>query len=156
MAESLDVRSIFERHHLGVFRYLRRIVGSAADAEDLTQETFLRVMRGLSRYRPEGREAAWVFEIARNLALNRRRDAARRPESDSTLPEIADHAPPPVELQQALAALPDLDRDCFLLRESGGLGYAEIAATCGITEDAVRSRIHRARTALRAALAGTR
>lgn len=156
MAESLDVRSIFERHHLGVFRYLRRILGSSADAEDLTQETFLRVMRGLPGYRPDGREAAWVFEIARNLALNRRRDVARRPEHGSGIPELARHSPPALELEQALAALPDLDRDCFLLRESGGLGYAEIAAACGITDDAVRSRIHRARTALRAALAGTR
>ncbi|HEX6852818.1 MAG TPA: RNA polymerase sigma factor [Candidatus Polarisedimenticolaceae bacterium] len=156
MAESLDVRSIFERHHLGVFRYLRRILGSSADAEDLTQETFLRVMRGLPGYRPDGREAAWVYEIARNLALNRRRDVARRPAIQSAIPEIPNTAPPQVELQQALSTLPDLDRDCFLLRESGGLGYAEIAAACGITEDAVRSRIHRARTALRAALAGTR
>lgn len=156
MAEPLDPRSIFERHHLGVYRYLRRLLGNDAEAEDLTQETFLRVIRALPRYRPDGKEAAWIFGIARNLASNRRRDSARRPAPVGDLPETPSTEAPSLELREALDALPDLDRDCFLLRETGGLGYAEIAASCAITEGAVRSRIHRARGALRAALAGTR
>lgn len=156
MDEPLDPRILFDRHHLGVYRFLRRLLRNDAEAEDLTQETFLRVIRGLPRYRPEGNEAAWVFGIARNLAANRRRDVGRRPATVDGASDIPTGTPPALELREALDALGELDRDCFLLRETGGLGYAEIAATCGITEDAVRSRIHRARGALRAALAGTR
>jgi len=149
---------LFAEHRDGVFRYLCRFIGQAETARDLTQEVFLRVSRS-GAPAPEAGAAddqshrAWIFTIARNLALNHVRDAQRRPASSG--PEaLADASRPATQelaasLNQALAALPEIDRDVFLLRETAGLSYGEIASTCGLTPDAVRSRLHRARQHLR-------
>lgn len=155
MAPRPETRAIFDRHHLAVFRYLRRLLGDDAEAEDLTQETFLRVVRSADRYVSRDHEGAWVFEIARNLLRNRRRDLSRRPasvglEAASAVPRRDDDR---IALDRALEDLAEADRDAFLLREVGGLGYDDIAAVLGLTPDAVRSRIHRARASLREALA---
>ena len=72
------VHELFQRYHLGVYRYLRRSTGSADRAQDLTQEVFLRVLRSLPRYRAEDREQGWIFTLARNVLLNDRRDQARQ------------------------------------------------------------------------------
>lgn len=88
-------------------------------------------------------------------ALDHYRKRARRPEASPLRDENARLASQDVDLavNEALAALPDIDRDVFLMREVAGLGYVEIAKACGLTDDAVRSRIHRARTQLRKDLA---
>jgi RNA polymerase sigma-70 factor (ECF subfamily) len=96
---------------------------------------------------------AWVFHIARNLALNHVRDDRRRGE----VVEQSERGSPPTQelsaaLGQALEQLPELDRDVFLMRESGGLNYEEIARACDLSVDAVRSRLHRARLQLRVTL----
>jgi RNA polymerase sigma-70 factor (ECF subfamily) len=132
-----------------VFRYLCRIVGPN-EATDLTQEVFLRVARSTVPDTTADGERAWVFRIARNLALNHRRDSGRRPETV----ELADAArPAPQEtsaaMKQALDRLSPLDRDVFLLREVAGLSYEEIAGSCEISHAAVRARLHRARQQLR-------
>jgi RNA polymerase sigma-70 factor, ECF subfamily len=140
---------LFAAHRDGVFRYLSRIVGNR-DAPDLTQEVFLRVARSSVPATTADGERAWVFSIARNLALNHRRDVGRRPNTvdlkDASRPAPQETS---VAMKQALEHLSLLDRDVFLLREVAGLSYGEIAATCGITHDAVRSRLHRARQQLR-------
>jgi RNA polymerase sigma-70 factor (ECF subfamily) len=141
---------LFAEHQAGVFRYLRRVLGQVDAAHDLTQEVFLRVSRAGVPEASDDARRAWVFRIARNLALNHLRDTRRRPETT----EAVELTRPPTQeialaLDRALAALADLDRDVFLLRESGGLSYGEIAAACEITPDAVRSRLHRARQQLR-------
>jgi RNA polymerase sigma-70 factor (ECF subfamily) len=151
-----DLAGVFERHHLAVFRFLRRMTGSASAAEDLTQEVFLRVIRGAERYEERAREVSWVFRIARNVLVDRHRAQARAPERVA----IQDGGPYPIPamqplgiaLDEAVARLPQEDREAFLLREVGGLGYAEISEATGATHDAVRMRIYRARLALRAAL----
>lgn len=149
----VDAESLFAAHRQGLFRYLCRIVGRAEAAQDLTQEVFVRVARtDVPTDDPAG-SRAWLFRIARNLALNHLRDARRRPEPAV----LADRAEPAVQelgvaLAQALASLSDLDRDVFLLREDAGLSYAEIAAACDLSPDAVRSRLRRARLDLRTAL----
>lgn len=144
-----DVDRLFGQYRGPVFRFLRRLLRNDAAAEDLTQEAFLRTLR--ASYRADGRERAWIFQIARNLA----RDHAR---SHSQMPRIAEtHVDPVapgraglgVELDAALATLAEEDRAVFLMKEIGGLSYAEIAAACELTPDAVRSRLHRARLALR-------
>ncbi len=132
-----------------MFRYLCRIVGPN-EATDLTQEVFLRVARSTVPDTTADGERAWVFRIARNLALNHRRDSGRRPETV----ELADAArPAPQEtsaaMKQALDRLSPLDRDVFLLREVAGLSYEEIAGSCEISHAAVRARLHRARQQLR-------
>jgi RNA polymerase sigma-70 factor, ECF subfamily len=147
-----EADQLFVTHRLQVFRYLSRIVGQV-DARELTQEVFLRVARGPVPDRDEAGIRAWVFHIARNLALNHVRDDRRRGEA-AELPERGSPATQELAaaLGQALAQLPDLDRDVFLMRESGGLNYEEIAHACDLTVDAVRSRLHRARLRLRETL----
>lgn len=142
-------QNLFAEHRDGVFRYLCRIVGQD-EAPDLTQEVFLRVARTpVPDATPDG-QRAWVYRIARNLALNHRRDDGRRPlkvaVTDTATPA---HQETRVVMRQALDRLAPLDRDVFLLREVAGLSYDEIAHSCEITPDAVRSRLHRTRQQLR-------
>jgi RNA polymerase sigma-70 factor (ECF subfamily) len=148
-----DVERFYADHRDGVFRYLRRIVGAPEAARDLTQEVFLRVSRaGMPEASEVGRRA-WLFKIARNLALNHVRDGHRRPAAVE-LGEIV--VPATQELgfamRRAIEALPALDRDVFLLRELAGLSYEEIASACDVTIESVRSRLHQARQSLRASL----
>jgi len=144
-----QVDQLFVRHRDPVFRFLRRFVRDRGAAEDLTQETFLRAL-GAS-YTANGQERAWVFQVARNLARDHLRAHARAP----LTAELNEHAGSSsdaslaLELDSALATLADDDREVFLLKEIGGLAYSEIAVACGLTPDAVRSRLHRARLALR-------
>jgi RNA polymerase sigma factor (sigma-70 family) len=149
---------LFERHHRSVFRFLCRMGGSAADAEDLTQEVFLRVLRALAGYEERELERAWVFRIARNVLLDHRRAQGRAPAAEPIADSHVVRLPlGPTEgmaLEEALADLGEAEREAFLMREIGGLGYVEIGAATGATVDAVRNRIHRARLALRAALGG--
>ena len=145
------VASLFDRYRLPVYRFLRRLLRDNGVAEDLTQETFVRAMG--SRYHADGRERAWLFQIARNLARDHVRAASRRP----ALVELADVTGGgdftcATELDAALAAIAADDREVFLLKEVGGLSYSEIADACDLTVDAVRSRLHRTRLILRAAL----
>lgn len=147
-----DADVLFTAHRDGVFRYLCRIVGHG-DARELTQEVFLRVARGPLPAADAAGLRAWIFRIARNLALNHVRDDRRR----GIAVDLSEGASPAVQeltvaLREALDRLAPLDRDVFLMREAGGLSYDEIAVACELTPDAVRSRLHRARQQLRSAL----
>jgi RNA polymerase sigma-70 factor (ECF subfamily) len=148
-----DIESLVAAHRQGVYRYLCRIVGKADTAHDLTQEVFLRVSRAGVPETNDAGQRAWIFRIARNLALNHVRDGRRRPEPGA-LVDRGTSATQELQLtvRQALASLPELDRDVFLLRELVGLSYEEVAEACGLSESAVRNRLHRARLTLRQAL----
>ena len=150
-----DAELLFALHRQGVFRYLCRVVGRADTAQDLTQEVFLRVARTRVPDADASGHRAWVFKIARNLVLNHLRDGARRGESvalvDTPSPATQELA---LAIRQAVAALTEVDRDVFLLRESAGLSYGEIADACELTLEAVRARLKRAREELREALDG--
>jgi RNA polymerase sigma-70 factor (ECF subfamily) len=145
-----DADVLFTAYRDGVFRYLCRIV-SQEDARELTQEVFLRVARAAVPDTSEGGRRAWLFRIARNLALNRVRDDRRR----GVAVELTDDSAAPATqtlaavLREALNQLNPVDRDVFLMREAGGLNYEEISFACQLTPDAVRSRLHRARQQLR-------
>lgn len=154
-AHVADIESLFAAHRQGVYRYLCRIVGKADAASDLTQEVFLRVSRATLPDTNETGQRAWIFRIARNLALNHLRDGRRRPEPV----ELVDRGTSATQelqlaVREALAALPEVDRDVFLLRESAGLSYDEIAGACDLTASAVRCRLFRARITLRETLGG--
>ena len=147
-----DVERLYADHQAGVFRYLRRIVGGLDAARDLTQEVFLRVSRaGVPASSDTGRRA-WLFKIARNLALNHLRDTRRRPTAaagDASVPGTQELS---AALSHAIDTLPPLDRDIFLLRETAGLSYEEIAEACDLHIGAVRTRLHEARQQLRSML----
>ncbi len=156
---------IVRTHSERVYRLAYRLSGDRADAEDLTQETFVRVFRSLSDYTP-GTFEGWLHRITTNLFLDmvRRRarirfdalpdDAAERLASPSSGPEQRydeTHLDP--EIQRALDALPVDFRAAVVLCDLEELSYEEIAATLDIKVGTVRSRIHRGRVLLRNALA---
>jgi RNA polymerase sigma-70 factor, ECF subfamily len=148
-----DPEALFAAHHHRVFKYFCRAVGRAEIARDLTQEVFLRVSR--SQVATNGDGSAWLFRIARNLVLDHNRNRARNPEPSALMDVATRPASQDIStaVNEALAALPALDRDVFLMREVAGLGYEQIAEACELTPDAVRSRIHRTRLQLRDQLA---
>jgi RNA polymerase sigma-70 factor (ECF subfamily) len=148
------VEALFARYRTPVYRFLCRLLGDRAVAEDLTQDVFLRALG--ATYEPSDRERAWIFQVARNLARDHaRRLVHRRPavldEPDEPL-TFVDHSVA-IAVHTAIRALPDLEREMFLMREVAGLTYDEIALACDVTTDAVRNRLHRARMTLRQALA---
>ena len=152
---TVDPEALFVANQHRVFRYLRRAVGQTEAARDLTQDVFLRVSRTAIPPAEDGQVTGWLFSIARNLALDHHRKRVRRPTPVALVDEASRPPTQDVEVavNEALARLDDLDRDVFLMREMSGLGYQEIAQACGLTPDAVRSRIHRSRLELRAQLA---
>jgi len=146
-----DVEALYTANHGRLFRYFCRAVGHIEDARELTQDVFVRVSRSVIPIGPEEALRGWLFQIARNLALDHRRSRHRRPHVEV----LTDHALRPAsqdtgaQVNEALAALSELDRDVFLMREVAGLGYNDIASACGLSPDAVRNRIHRTRQQLR-------
>src|SRR5690242_3263982 len=156
---------VVREHADRVYRLAYRLSGNRADAEDLTQETFVRVFKSLAEYTP-GTFEGWLHRITTNLFLDmvRRRqrirfdalpdDAGDRLASNAAGPEQAYaemHLDP--EIQRALDALPADFRAAVVLCDLEELSYEEIAATLGIKVGTVRSRIHRGRVLLREALA---
>ena len=155
---------IVDAHSARVFRLAYRLTGNAHDAEDLTQETFVRVFRSLSSYEP-GSFEGWLHRITTNLFLDqvrrRRRirfdsfgDAEYGAEPGLASPERGfEHANLDHDVQHALDGLPPEFRAAVVLRDMEGLSYSEIAVTLGIKLGTVRSRIHRGRAELRRVLA---
>ena len=152
---AVDPEALFIANQHRLFSYFRRAVGQTDAARDLTQDVFLRVSRTVVPAATDGEVRAWLFRIARNLALDHYRKRVRQPEPSAFVDQRSRLPSQDVDIavNEALAGLPDLDRDVFLMREVAGLGYEEIGRACGLTPDAVRSRIHRARLQLRAQLA---
>ena len=155
MPDTSRVERLYLAYQPQVLRYLTRMLGQRQTAQDLTQETFLRATRAPAPDE-EPHQRAWIFRIARNLALNHIRDTSRQLALAPEAPEAGTAALHDTALivNEALEKLSALDRDVFVLRESAGLSYDEIAATCEITTDAVRSRLQRARQSLRVMLQG--
>lgn len=144
---------VFERYHLTVFRYFLRATGSRDAAQDLTQDLFLKVVRGLQVHKGEA-EPGWVFRIARNLVVDYRRTHHVRHVSltDVRAPVVNPNQFVAFGLSEALGLLSGAERDAFLLREIAGLGYADIAAICDTKTETVRSRLYQARCRLRSLL----
>ena len=152
-----DAETLFALYQDRLRRYLGRASGETELASDLTQEVFLRVSRVAIPVAPENQLAGWLFRIARNVVVDHHRQRTRRPEEAIGTFDLARGATQETTtaLNQALATLPELDRDVFLMREMSGLGYDDIAKACDLSPDAVRNRIHRARLHLREVLAAS-
>ncbi|GAB2687683.1 RNA polymerase sigma factor SigE [Thalassiella azotivora] len=156
---------VVQQHSARVYRLAYRLTGDRHDAEDLTQEVFVRVFRSLSSYTP-GTFEGWLHRITTNLFLDqvRRKQrirfdalvdgaAERLPGADPGPERAFEHGNLDLDVQQALGALSPEFRAAVVLCDIEGLSYEEIAATLGIKLGTVRSRIHRARAQLREALA---
>ena len=153
-------RVLYEQHVDRVYRTVRGMLRSDADAEDVTQDAMLTVLTSLHKYRPrpESRFAAWVTTIAANTA--RRRFRRRRPELTATgdLPDLPDREADPVgnldrarqrrALLTALAELTERDRTVVSLRYGADLDATEIGTAIGLQPAAVRKLLERARTRL--------
>jgi len=155
---------IVEQHSARVYRLAYRLTGNQHDAEDLTQEVFIRVFRSLDKFQP-GSFEGWIHRITTNLFLDRVRRRARirfdgfgegaeeRIVGSDPSPEFAWHdANLDPDIETALASLPEEFRVAVVLCDIEGLSYEEIASALGVKLGTVRSRIHRGRTQLRAAL----
>ena len=152
---------VVREHDDRVYRLAFRLTGDAHDAEDLTQETFIRVFRSLASYKP-GTFEGWLHRITTNLFLDMVRRRARLrmeglPEDTDRLPgggpeQVFSDTHLDPHLQAALDELVPEFRAAVVLCDVEGLSYEEIAATLGVKLGTVRSRIHRGRQALRAAL----
>jgi RNA polymerase sigma-70 factor (ECF subfamily) len=154
-------RALVERWERPVFAFLARMLGSREEAQDLSQETFLRVYRSAGRYRGSGRFKSWLFRIAGNQARSRlrrrkvlswvgldpeREDLPSPGESAERRMEREDEA---ARVRRAVTALPARQREAVVLREYEGMSYQEIAEAMGTSVSAVESLLHRAVTALR-------
>jgi RNA polymerase sigma-70 factor (ECF subfamily) len=163
--EDAAARTLTLRHAPRVFALARRMLGDAAEAEDVTQETMLRLWR-MAPNGEEGRAVlgTWLYRVASNLCIDRLR---RRRKADSdAVAEIADEAPGAVRrlealdraaaLEFALAALPERQRLAIVLRHFEERGNPEIAAILGVSVEAVESLLARARRELATRLAPRR
>ena len=150
---------LFERWAGPLLRYMERMVGDTATAEELVQEAFFRVHKARSRYEPRARFSTWLYRIATNLALNELKRPRRRhfheeeenvglvsqgPSSESEM----DARKKGTAVEQALADLPERQRMALWLSAAEGHSYAEVASVLEITEKAVKALVHRGRTAL--------
>jgi RNA polymerase sigma factor (sigma-70 family) len=154
---------VVRTHSARVYRLAYRLTGNAHDAEDLTQETFVRVFRSLATYRP-GTFEGWLHRITTNLFLDgaRRKARIRFDALGEAGERIASLAAGPdrvvldarfdADVEAALAALPRDFRVAVVLADIEQIPYEEIAEILGVKIGTVRSRIHRGRSQLRAAL----
>ena len=162
---------LVRRHRSAIWNFLLRHVGDRARAEDLLQETLLRAVKASGEWVDRAKVTTWLFTIARNLATDEVRRAVHRraepldgrdDEGRAPIDRAAAEDPSPEavaegvllrpRLEAALAALPEEQREVFLLREQGGLGFREIAEVTGVPENTVKSRMRYALERLQEAL----
>lgn len=157
-----DMRAFEElvrRYQDRVYRFVLRMIGSREESLDLAQETLLKAFQGLPRWRPQAQFSTWLFQIARNTAI----DALRRRKLVEYVPigddvDLPDQGLSPESqlqlvqrcrnLQAALLRLSPEHREVLLLREVEEMAYDEIAETLGLPEGTVKSRLARARLEL--------
>jgi RNA polymerase sigma-70 factor (ECF subfamily) len=172
-----DVRAfelLVTRHRKPLFNFILRFVRDTAAAEDVTQETFLRLVKGADAYERQAKFTTWLYTIARNLCVDASRRGKHRkaasldapigdedgsaslldlvPDGGAAVDRQAQSKELRLRLQQAIEALPDEQREIFLLREVADLQFNEIANVIGCPENTVKSRMRYALEKLREAL----
>jgi RNA polymerase sigma-70 factor (ECF subfamily) len=170
----LSAEDIYRQYGLRVYGIAIRMLGNEADAEDVTQEVLLQVIRRLDTFRGESALSTWLYRVTVNvvLALRRKRASGRERQFDAAGGEgeyaasgrrdrpavAADDAAVVREqrerVEAAIAELPEMYRDVFILADVEQLANAEIVEISGLSLSAVKSRLHRARQMLRDALQG--
>ena len=160
----VDFGELVDTHQTEILRYLRRLTGDSATAEDLFQDTFLRALGGYARLRPGSNPRAWLYRIATNLFLSHCR-ARGRGTRVAFPPELPSGGPSPSTAQDtaavlaairvAIGRLPARQRAAFIQRQLHGLSYREVAAALGCTEATVRANVYQAVRRLRRELGET-
>lgn len=168
--------TLVARHRAPVYNFILRLVGHPARAEDVLQETWLKVVRGAQDWQPKARFTTWVYTIARNLCVDAARKESYRQTESLDAPIGADgegralgeqlpdgHGTSPDRgaynnsvrplIERALRSLPEEQREVFLLREYSGITFKEIAEVTGVPENTVKSRMRYALEGLRKKLA---
>ena len=155
--QAAATEGLYERHSTKILSYCQHQLGSREEAEDAVQTTFMNAFRALGRGVVPEAESAWLFKIAENVCLSRRRSSWRRGriESPSDFEVIEEIVPGPsrqrdelIGIENALASMPDQQRRAILLREWQGLSYREISEELELSQSAVETLIFRARRSL--------
>lgn len=173
--DPVAMRRLLEELSGPIYRFGRRFCRNAEDAEDALQESLAALVRTLPRWRGDSALSTWAYSVARNTCGRMRRRRAGQPAQIESLEDegtradalrVAASGPDPAReferrslreaLDHALASLPPAQREVVILRDVEGLSAPEVAAALGLGEEAVKSRLHRARLALRDALAAHR
>jgi RNA polymerase sigma-70 factor, ECF subfamily len=164
-------RELVERHQHAVIGTVAKMLGNASEAEDISQQVFLRIWRNAKRYRPDAKFTTYLYTITRNLVFNESRRRSRKKEVSTDEREQSSHQQiegdparrPDAELLQdelrravdaAIAALPEAQRMAVVLRRYEQMPYEEIAEVLKLSVSAVKSLLFRARTTLRESLSG--
>ncbi|HEY1585846.1 MAG TPA: RNA polymerase sigma factor [Polyangia bacterium] len=172
-----DVRAfelLVTRHRKPLFNFILRFVRDTAQAEDVTQEAFLRLVKGADAYERQAKFTTWLYTIARNLCVDASRRGKHRkaasldaplsdddgaaslldllPDGTAGVDRQAQSRELGLRLRQAIESLPDEQREIFLLREVADLQFNEIANVVGCPENTVKSRMRYALEKLREAL----
>ena len=158
---------LMEEYQKKVYLLALRTVGNQQDAEDMTQEAFLRAYRSIHSFRGDSKLSVWLYRLTTNLCIDLLRSRGRKPtvsltvednDEDTQELDVTDERYDPEEIfqrrelqravQRGLAALPEDYRVILVLRELEGLSYAEIGEVLGLEEGTVKSRLFRARKKL--------
>ncbi|AKQ65322.1 RNA polymerase sigma-70 factor, ECF subfamily [Myxococcus hansupus] len=169
--------ALVRKHRTPVFNFILRFTGHRARAEDVLQETWLKVVRNAGEYTPKAKFTTWLYTIARNLCVDSARKESYRQASSLDAPSpgserdearplgdgLPDAGASPERgaynarlrpmLERALAALPEEQREVFTLREYSGIPFKDIAEVTGVSENTVKSRMRYALEGLRRRLA---
>ena len=158
--------TIYRAHSGRLYSVACRMLGNPADAEDLLQEIFLAAHRKLDSFRGESALGTWLYRLATNLCLDHLRSRAARTgqltdalDSEPALADagsqrLAERTVARMDLERAMAQLPEGCRAAFVLHDVEGLEHREVADVLGIAEGTSKSQVHKARLRLRAILGG--
>jgi RNA polymerase sigma-70 factor, ECF subfamily len=159
-------QQLYERHRASLRRFVRRLSPETADHEEIAQETWMAVIQGRDRYRPQARFVTYLFSIGRRRTMDRWRKLGRASELEPDAEELDRLAGPTshepehraatvalrTDLMTAVASLPILQREVFLLRAEGNLTLEEIGEVTGTGRETAKSRLRYALNRLRIAL----
>jgi RNA polymerase sigma-70 factor (ECF subfamily) len=154
---------LYSRHKDAVYRYLLRLSGHPETAEDVFQEVWGKIIKARSSYRPTAKFTTFLYRVAHNCFIDHARRNKRHAGNTPFEPELHSDPGESLEtlterslarerLEQALAGLPDEQRDAFLLYEEGGLSVDQIAAVTGCNRETAKSRLRYAVNKLRVAI----
>ena len=166
------LEALLARHQPRVYRFGLKMCRDPEDAKDVLQETLLAVARGVKDFRGASSVSTWLYTIARSFCIKKRRRSKFAPEAVESLDarepgeearQLADPSRPADEslagrqveaaLEKAIGGLDEMYREVLVLRDVEGLSAPEVAEVMGLTVEAVKSRLHRARVAVREAVA---